>query len=112
MAELETLAVFLGKIAGVITTLSVIIGVPISLKKWHDKKEKEKIAKIEAEKDRAKKDVEQDKKIQSMQTEMTLLCYAVSACLDGLMQMGCNHSVPNAKDKLDKYLNKKAHEQE
>ena len=29
-----------------------------------------------------------------------------------LMQLGANHTVPIAKDKLDKYINLKAHEQE
>lgn len=42
--------------------------------------------------------------------ENYLICYALSACLDGLMQQGCNHTVPDAKKKLDEYLNKQAHE--
>lgn len=98
--------------AALISAILVIVGVPVSIKKWYDKYQQKKIDEIEAEKERIEKDIEQDKKIQSMQTELTLVCYSVSACLDGLMQMGCNHSVPDAKDKLDKYLNKKAHEQE
>jgi len=54
----------------------------------------------------------QDKDIQSIKKEMTLICYCMSATLDGLMQLNCNHSVPVAKDKLDKYINQKAHDQE
>lgn len=54
----------------------------------------------------------QDKDIASIKEEMTLLCFCMSATLDGLMQLDCNHSVPVAKEKLDKYINKKAHEQE
>lgn len=54
----------------------------------------------------------QDKDIASIKEEMTLLCFCMSATLDGLIQLDCNHSVPVAKDKLDKYINKKAHEQE
>ena len=42
--------------------------------------------------------------------ENTLICYALSACLDGLLQLGCNHTVPDAKMKLDKHLNQQAHE--
>lgn len=42
-------------------------------------------------------------------SELTLLCFGLSACLDGLCQLGANHTVPIAKDKLDKYLNNKAH---
>ena len=44
--------------------------------------------------------------------ELTLIVYALSACLDGLGQLGANHTVPVAKDKLDKYINKQAHQQE
>ena len=53
---------------------------------------------------------EQDVEIKRLKEENTLLCYGLSACLDGLMQLGCNHSVPEAKEKLDKYLNKQAHQ--
>ena len=41
--------------------------------------------------------------------ERQLMCYALSACLDGLQQLGCNHSVTEAKQKMDKHLNEKAH---
>lgn len=41
--------------------------------------------------------------------ERQLICYALAACLDGLQQLGCNHSVTDAKDKMEKHLNKKAH---
>ena len=44
--------------------------------------------------------------------EPPLIVYALSACLDGLGQLGANHTVPVAKDKLDKYINKQAHHQE
>ena len=44
--------------------------------------------------------------------ELTLIVYALSACLDGLGQLGANHTVPVEKDKLDKYINKQAHQQE
>lgn len=42
--------------------------------------------------------------------ERRIVCFGLSACLDGLLQLGCNHSVPEAKAELDKYLNNKAHE--
>ena len=55
-----------------------------------------------------KKHHEED--MRRIKEENYLICYALSACLDGLMQQGCNHSVPDAKAKLDKYLNQQAHE--
>ena len=47
--------------------------------------------------------------IAASKEERTLVVYALSACLDGLQQLGANHTVPKAKDKLDKYINKQAH---
>ncbi len=62
---------------------------------------------------------EQDKRMdriehdaQAVQKELTLIVYGLSACLDGLGQLGANHTVPIAKDKLDKHINKQAHRQE
>ena len=52
----------------------------------------------------------QDEDIRAIKEEQTLLCYALKACLDGLEQLGANHTVPVAKDKLEKYLNQKAHD--
>ena len=41
--------------------------------------------------------------------ERQLICFALSACLDGLQQLGCNHTVTEAKNMMEKHLNKKAH---
>lgn len=41
--------------------------------------------------------------------ERQLICFALAACLDGLQQLGCNHSVTTAKEKMEKHLNEKAH---
>lgn len=51
----------------------------------------------------------QDKDIVKIKEENTLIVFALSACLDGLQQLGANHTVTLAKDKLDKYINKQAH---
>jgi hypothetical protein len=45
-----------------------------------------------------------------MKEENTLLCFGIAAALDGLIQLGANHNVTMAKEKLDKYLNQKAHD--
>ena len=39
----------------------------------------------------------------------TLLTYGVLACLKGLKEQGCNGPVSEAINKIEKYLNKKAH---
>lgn len=78
-------------IAAVITALGVIFGVVFAIYKWYLKQEK------------------QDKDIAHIKEEDTLIVFALSACLDGLQQLGANHTVPIAKDKLDKYINQQAH---
>ena len=77
--------------AAVITALGVIFGVIFAIYKWYLKQEK------------------QDKDIAHIKEEDTLIVFALSACLDGLQQLGANHTVPIAKDKLDKYINQQAH---
>lgn len=47
--------------------------------------------------------------IKALQEELTVICYANLACLDGLKQLGANGNVTKAHDKLDKHLNQKAH---
>ena len=83
----------------IVTALGAILGFIFKVHKWYLKQEKqdEEIKQIKEE------------EIKHIKEENTLICYALSACLDGLMQLGANHTVPDAKDKLDKYLNKQAH---
>ena len=50
-----------------------------------------------------------ERDLKRVKEENSLICYALSACLDGLMQLGANHTVPDAKERLDKYLNEQAH---
>ena len=76
----------------VIGAIGVIIGIFLKVHKWYLKQE------------------EQSQEIEHLKKENALICYALSACLDGLMQLGANHTVPDAKNKLDKYLNETAHE--
>ena len=52
-----------------------------------------------------------DSTIHSMQEEQTLQCYCILACLKGLAEQGCNGPVHEGIDKMEKYLNKKAHNQ-
>lgn len=77
--------------AAIITALGVIFGVVFAVYRWYLKQEK------------------QDKDIAHIKEEDTLIVFALSACLDGLQQLGANHTVPIAKDKLDKYINQRAH---
>lgn len=58
---------------------------------------------------RAEHSTARDKDIARLKEENQLICYGLSAALDGLEQLGANHSVPIAKNKLQKYLNEQAH---
>ena len=79
--------------ASLITALGIIIGLVCRIYKWYLKQER------------------QNEEIKKIKEEDTLVCFALSACLDGLIQLGANHTVPIAKEKLDKHLNKTAHKQ-
>lgn len=78
--------------ASVITALVVIFSAIFAVYKWYLKQEK------------------QDKEIKSMKEEQGILCYAMLACLDGLKQLGANGNVTDAYNKLEKHINKQAHE--
>ena len=91
MSSVTVLADTIITIAAVIGALGVIFGVVFAVYRWYLKQEK------------------QDKDIAHIKEEDTLIVFALSACLDGLQQLGANHTVPIAKDKLDKYINQRAH---
>lgn len=77
--------------ASLVTAIGVIIGVIYSVFRWLERRRAD------------------GTEIAQMKKENALICYALSACLDGLTQLGANHTVPIAKAKLDEYLNQAAH---
>ncbi|MCD7774944.1 MAG: branched-chain amino acid ABC transporter permease [Clostridiales bacterium] len=78
-------------IAEVLTSISVIFGVIFACFRWYIKQNK------------------QDEDIKAMKEENAMICYGLQACLDGLEQLGANHAVTAAKEKLEKHLNQSAH---
>ena len=89
-------------VASILTALGVIVGFFAKGHKWFLKQEHQDVE-IKELKELHKSDITRVKE------ENTLICFALSACLDGLQQLGANHTVPVAKEKLDKYLNEQAH---
>ena len=75
-------------IVGAVTTIG---GFGIAIVRWFDRQKR------------------QDEDIRNIKEEETLICYALMACLDGLEQLGANHTVSDAKIRMDKHLNEKAH---
>lgn len=86
------------KIAEIIGACGVVFGVIITAYKIFDNSRRQ--------------DKKHEKEIKKLKGENTLLCYGMFACLDGLEQLGANHSVPEAKEMLQKHLNKAAHDEE
>lgn len=80
----------------VITAVGVILGCVLKVYKWFIR-QNEQTQQNEAD-------------VHRLKEENRLICFALSACLDGLQQLGANHTVPIAKEKLDEYLNQQAHE--
>ena len=80
------------KAAAVLAAVLAIAGVVFAVYRWYLKQNK------------------QNDEIKKIKSENTLICYGLSAALDGLIQLGANHSVTAAKEKLDKHLNQQAHE--
>ena len=78
-------------LAATITALSVIFGAVFAVHKWFLKQEK------------------QDRDIKAIKEEQTILTQGVLACLMGLKEQGCNGPVTEAIDKIETYLNEKAH---
>lgn len=50
--------------------------------------------------------------IKRIKKEQTLICYALTACLNGLHQLGANGEVSTALEKMNKHLNQAAHDEE
>ncbi len=85
-------------LAEVVTAVGVLLGAVLTVYKFYDTTKRQ--------------NKEQNREIKRIKTEQTLICFALSACLDGLEQLGANHTVPKARDMLDKHLNKAAHDEE
>ncbi len=77
--------------AELLSAVAVIGGVVFACYRWFLKQKK------------------QDDDIKQIKEENTLICFGLQACLDGLQQLGANHSVTTAKEKLEKHLNQWAH---
>lgn len=85
-------------IAQIFGALTVLIGGIITVYKFYDNSKRQ--------------DKRHAREIRRIKEENTLLCFGLAACLDGLEQLGANHSVPEAKNMLNKHLNKAAHNDE
>ena len=89
-------------VCAMIAAVGGIIALIFKFVRWVDR-QKEQDAELQALK------VTHEADIAAQQEELTVICYALLACLDGLKQLGANGNVTQAHDALDKHLNRKAH---
>lgn len=93
------------KIAGLIGALAVITGVLVAAYKFYQKPKQ-----LEARIERLRKAHDED--IREINKEQCLNTYGLLACLKGLREQGCNGPVTEAINKIEKHLNKQAHDME
>lgn len=91
--------------ASLIGALGVIGGMLISAYKFYRKP-----AELEKQMQKVKKTHEDD--IRKINEEQCLITYGLLACLKGLREQGCNGPVTEAINKIEKHLNKQAHDME
>ncbi len=80
--------------AAVLSALAVIGGVLIAGYKWYARQQA------------------QDEEIAQIKKEQCLVVYGILACLKGLKEQGCNGPVTEAVNKIEKHINKAAHDED
>jgi len=91
--------------ATLIGALGVIGGTIAAIYKFYQKP-----AKLEKKLENLQKTHDED--IRKINEEQCLATYGLLACLKGLKEQGCNGSVTEAINKIEKHLNKQAHDME
>lgn len=100
----------------VLAAIVAFITLAWKLFKWidHQKEQDQEIKRLEAKFDREVEELRKkhEKDQSGIQEEQTLVVYGLLACLKGLAEQGCDGPVSEAIDKIEKHINKKAHEQQ
>lgn len=80
--------------AAVVTAVITLGGLLIAAYKWYARQN------------------QQDVEIKKIKKEQCLMTYGILACLKGLKEQGCNGPVTEAIGKLEKHMNKAAHDED
>ena len=91
--------------ATLIGALGVIGGTIVAIYKFYQKS-----AKLEKKLENLQKTHDEDTR--KINEEQCLATYGLLACLKGLKEQGCNGPVTEAINKIEKHLNKQAHDME
>ena len=97
----------------VLAAIVAFITLAWKLFKWidHQKEQDQEIKRLEAKFDKEIEELRKkhEKDQSGIQEEQTLVVYGLLACLKGLAEQGCDGPVSEAIDKIEKHINKKAH---
>ena len=93
------------KLASLIGAMSIIGGLLVAIYKFYQKpheteKKLKKLQELHAD------------DMKRINEEQCLITYGLLACLKGLQEQGCNGPVTEAINKMEKHLNKQAHDME
>lgn len=93
------------RVAALITASGVIIGLIAAIIRFimQPKHQGEAIKKLRSA---------HEADIKTINEEQCLITYGLLACLKGLQEQGCNGPVTEAINKIEKHLNKQAHDME
>ncbi len=93
------------RVAALITASGVIIGLIVAIIRFimQPKHQGEAIKKLRSA---------HEADIKTINEEQCLITYGLLACLKGLQEQGCNGPVTEAINKIEKHLNKQAHDME
>lgn len=83
--------------------VSGLVALFVKLVRWVDRQKAQDLE-LQAIKAEIKSDYD------TTQEELTLLTYGILSCLKGLREQGCNGPVTDAINRMEKHLNKKAHD--
>ena len=89
--------------ASFITAVIAIAALLAKSVRWFDRQDRQTVDIKSLEK-------KHDEDIKGIEEELAILTYGQLASLKGLREQGCNGPVAEAIDKIEKHLNKKAHE--
>lgn len=89
--------------AALLSAIGGIVALVVKLVHWVDNQKAQdgKITDLETK---------HEADMKEMREETQLLMFGILSCLKGLQEQGCNGPVTDAVNKIEKYLNAKAHE--
>lgn len=91
---INSILVGLGCVGALVAGVGAIMSVVKNINEGHDKVQKWD---------------KYEESLKEVKEEQCMLTYCMMATLDGLHQLGCNGKVTEARESLDKFMNKQAH---